>query len=545
MAGHDTTIRILTWNTLESGEGGAFSNGWGCPLEIRRRDELARVLNTTTATTTYDTDNNNNDDDDWFQTKAEELLTRERHERLRAAMKKEAAKHNDNDNPAADFWLFQEVTDGDAWDDDLNSNYLGYNRVPCPSEILASGETGTTLRRVYVRNGAGWSHIRSVPLSSSDALLGGCLAEFELELDLDESNSTNADDENEGTAAAPRPSLALVNLHGKSRNMRDPVLRREGMNRMWEQVGAHLRSSSSNNNSNDHDDDGRSWQQRVVLCGDWNTQLTNLVGDLRAAMGGKGNGNSNGNGDDHDSDASGGSGEVVWEPVVGLLDNATATETGYPLFSTNHEDGFLAQYDGCLFVRKNTINPNVNSKPISGSAGGVELELELELEATSWNPEGFMPKGHNGRLTGDFRYHPGGSSSNSNSSNDQDAEEGVYLDGRLLPGSKPSQGLSDHLRIYTDIRVRRHGDQLQQHGNSTTHYDHLDAKKHQQQLQLQLQQRRPRRHYSNRGNDNEAGNDDKGDFGGLDEADDSSSSSSNHNDDDDDKHIPKKKGLRG
>lgn len=30
-------VKILSWNTLESGEGGAWAEGWGCPLEIQRR----------------------------------------------------------------------------------------------------------------------------------------------------------------------------------------------------------------------------------------------------------------------------------------------------------------------------------------------------------------------------------------------------------------------------------------------------------------------------------------------------------------------------
>eukprot|EP00532_Pseudo-nitzschia_australis_P002136 CAMPEP_0168187098 /NCGR_PEP_ID=MMETSP0139_2-20121125/14828_1 /TAXON_ID=44445 /ORGANISM="Pseudo-nitzschia australis, Strain 10249 10 AB" /LENGTH=158 /DNA_ID=CAMNT_0008109237 /DNA_START=139 /DNA_END=612 /DNA_ORIENTATION=- len=120
-------MRILTWNTLESGDGGAFSDGWGCPLEIYRRDELAKVLkcdiNSNVSSKSSDCFNNeeNDDDNSSFQTKAEKMLTQERQERIRKAILREIYRESDssssNNDPFVDFMLFQEVTVGDLWDD--------------------------------------------------------------------------------------------------------------------------------------------------------------------------------------------------------------------------------------------------------------------------------------------------------------------------------------------------------------------------------------------------------------------------------------------
>jgi len=372
-------VKILSWNTLESGEGGAWSNGWGCPLEIQRRDELIQTIIV-------------DGDYDAAKTKAEHVLTQERYHRLRNTMLDEILYSSE----PIDFLMFQECTVGDFWDeapldpsneDSLDKEFFVtldslYEKIPCQArnEVV----TEETLQHVYVRRNSGWKTTVATALQS-DAFVGGCLAEFIL---CEDSCSETED----------ASSLILVNIHGKSRNMRDPDLRRTSISNLWEEIGSHF------------DDTSAFWNNGIVLCGDWNTQLSDLIEPF--------------------SRVSGDSGLV---PVVGMLNNATAT-TNYPFFSTNHEDGFLAQYDGCLWFE----TPSHSSY--------------LELSDVSWNITGFMPKGTDGKLSGDhpgnavnnFTYHRGGS------------REGVYLNGMFLPGSKASMGLSDHLRIYTKIKVNHH-----------------------------------------------------------------------------------------
>ncbi len=413
-------VKILSWNTLESGEGGAWSNGWGCPLEIQRRERLIQKI---IEDGNYDV----------AKSRAEQILTQERYRRIRKTMLDEILS-----TEPSDFLLFQECTVGDFWDeppldpsqeDSLDNKFFAvfdslYEKVNCHAKDEVVSEE--TLQHVYVRRDSGWAPSSSVALQS-DAFVGGCLAEFTLCNDASKNCLDNMNDAS---------SLILVNVHGKARNMRDPDLRLESISNLWEEIGSHFR---------DKNGDSAGWKGEVVLCGDWNTHLSDMIEPFKHV----------------NSDS-------ALMPVVGMLNNAT-TANDYPFFSTNHEDGFLAQYDGCLLL-----------KSIAGASSSY-----LDLEDTRWNMTGFMPKGKNGKLSGDqpdamynnFTYHRGSNDSNH-------AGEGVYLNGVFLPGSRASMGLSDHLRIYTTIKVNGN----HQENDDTQHVD--------TQSISPLSQRRPYRKYS-------------------------------------------------
>mmetsp|Transcript_15496 Transcript_15496/g.27916 ORF Transcript_15496/g.27916 Transcript_15496/m.27916 type:complete len:219 (-) Transcript_15496:156-812(-) len=192
---------------------------------------------------------------------------------------------------------------------------------------------------------------------------------------------TEEEAENEVGVDCSQQKLYVVNLHGRSGDMRNPDKRRAGMQALWGEVETLLRHVSSS--EDDGDEQSSSWRDRLVMCGDWNTQLTDFL-DLFPK----------------------------WNvPVAALLDNETETQ-----FSTNHEAGFLAQYDGCILASSSALKFN-----------NVERNLT-----------GFMVKGKNGELGGAFSYVH---------------EKGVFYEDSVLPGTLASIGLSDHLRILTDVSV--------------------------------------------------------------------------------------------
>lgn len=439
-------VKILSWNTLESGQGGAWSDGWGCPLEIQRREELMKKIDADGGYESVDA-----------KSMAETLLTQDRYKRIRKTILEELLEPKSSSSSsiekgdAVDFLMFQECTAGNFWgepsrnsssEDSLDDVFLEnfgslYEKVPCQADNEA--DTQETLQHTYVRRNSGWVPSSSVILQTK-AFVGACLTEF-----------TRCEDSKTNCSDTKLPSLILVNLHGKSRNMRDPDLRREAIFDLWKEIGSHVNDNGMDRNTVGSANDS-SWASRIVLCGDWNTQLSDLIEPFR--------------------DANSGS---VLEPVVGLLDNATAT-TDYPFFSTNHEDGYLAQYDGCLFLG---TPPGQESSDASPSY--------LELKDTSWNITGFMPKGRDGRLSGDplgaaimynnFTYYRG-------ENDDNNKNEGVYLNGVFLPGSMPSMGLSDHLRIYTTIHIHKNDETIKANNNV------ID-----EPLLPQTDQRRPYREY--------------------------------------------------
>ena len=118
--------------------------------------------------------------------------------------------------------------------------------------------------------------------------------------------------------------------------------------------------------------------KRQVLCGDWNVHLSDVVF------------------------------EDWLSAEIGLLDNTTGVN-----FSTNHEDGYLAQYDGC----------------ITGAA--------FRIASVTRKTQGFMPKGAYAELGDIFRYDP--------------VEASLYVGDSLVPGANAKAGLSDHLRVYTSL----------------------------------------------------------------------------------------------
>lgn len=411
-------VKILSWNTLESGEGGAWSDGWGCPLEIQRREKLIESII------------NDVDSYDAARAKVERLLSHERYNRIRIALLNEITQEIED---PIDFLLFQECTVGDFWDEPSGSNANSvekeffetfsslYEKAPCQEsypdqekdEIIAE----ETVQHVYVRKNSGFETSMSRPLQSQ-AFVGGCLTK--LLLPSNDGDTSSVSENNHTT-------LVLVNVHGKARNMRDPNLLSESISNLWNEIGSYLIKDID-------------WQSRIVLCGDWNTQLSDLIEPFRQASG--------------------------LEPVVGMLENSTAT-TEYPFFSTNHEDGFLAQYDGCLFFGAPSI---IEASPSS----------YLQLEDTSWNITGFMPKGRDEKLSGD---NPGAVMYNNFTYGSENNLEGVFLNGTLLPGSRADAGLSDHLRIYTKIRI---SNEPKKSNNKSP----VDLKK-----PLEVHQRRPYRDY--------------------------------------------------
>lgn len=62
----------------------------------------------------------------------------------------------------------------------------------------------------------------------------------------------------------------------------------------------------------------------------------------------------------------------------------------------------------------------------------------MELHSVARNLIGFMAKGEHEPLLAGFSY---------------ENSEGIFYEGVLLPGTLVSEGLSDHLRIYTALSV--------------------------------------------------------------------------------------------
>ncbi|KAG7371316.1 hypothetical protein IV203_019886 [Nitzschia inconspicua] len=429
---HAVTTTILSWNTLCTRD--PWYEGWGCPLEQERRDLLMELEGLSTE-------------------QAQAVLTQERYQRIRRALKWEIQQNEggqgqeeqykdhesllnesqERNNSVStlrlpstiDIMLFQEVTRDDPWDEnDDDTDFVAlfsslYDRVPCQDDSKEE-----TLQQVYVRRDSGWRFTQSYGLKT-DVLEGGCLVELEYvdddflngeESDVDGTKNENnlhdavggsdsyfnatvstqgCDDELEKLHWEEQQSqkiicnkMYIVNLHGKSSYMRNPYKLNAGMMALWSEISDLLISTAGDDISlcNDPDLNGDSWKERIVLCGDWNVHLSDLPGiflnlgnysDVEAAM----------------------------------LDNRTGSN-----FSTNHEDGFLAQYDGCLLA----------TSPF------------LELQSVSRNLTGFMVKGENGALEGRFTCKH---------------NQGVFYEGSLLPGTLASDGLSDHLQTYTTFSI--------------------------------------------------------------------------------------------
>jgi hypothetical protein len=359
------SLTILSWNTLCYED--PWFDGWGCPLEIQRRDAMMQLNKRL------------------FPDEVQHLLTKERYGRIRNAMLEEVSLDD-----KVDVYLLQELTHQDPWDDDdefamLVEPYL--DRVACQDDYEGN------LQRVYIRKDSGWKAIRSYGLET-DVLEGGCLVELVYwDAIGQQSNGTSYEEmlllcggkEEEGLDGGDcfvnmQNRLYLVNLHGKSGPMRDPKSRQQGMEALWKEMEGLLDARNVTTSI-----DGDSWQDRLVMCGDWNTHLTDLPEAFPTS--------------------------VSSLLIPALLDNQT-----HASFSTDHEAGFLAQYDGCLLASSRA----------------------LQWMDVSNNIHGFMPKGQHGTLTGDFSYVQ---------------NEGVFLGDTLEPGTLASDGLSDHLRIYTSFSV--------------------------------------------------------------------------------------------
>jgi hypothetical protein len=383
---------ILSWNTLSDDD--VWADGWGCPLEQDRRDYLMLLK-------------------DLSMEEAQDFLTLERYQRIRRAILEEVnMSHSNTTKPIVDMLLFQELTRDEPWDeleqdkeddedDQFSTTILSlYESIPCPNpadEYYNSYNT-TTLRRVYIRKNSGYKWSRSFGLET-DVLQGGCLVELQYLSDGEELGKDDEEggEEEEGvgfdgsqesvdSATNRHNKLYIVNLHGKSGDMRNPEILRVGMSALWNEISNLLQPTLGDDAIDDPDMYGHNWKERIILCGDWNVHLANLPQAFAE------------------------SGEDP-HMVAAMLDNQTATN-----FSTNHEAGFLAQYDGCILANSST----------------------LQLVIVSRNIHGFMVKGEHGQMPEDFSY---------------DQNRGVLYEGTLLPATLASDGMSDHVRIYTTVSV--------------------------------------------------------------------------------------------
>jgi hypothetical protein len=361
---------ILSWNTLSYDD--AWAYGWGIPLEQDRRDCLMLLESHSVE-------------------EAQDFLTLERYQRIRQSIMWEEMIDTDTTKPLVDMFVFQELNRDAPWDelDDifLTTLFSLYDRIPCQDSDKFNT---TTMRRVYVRKNSGWKVSRSFGLET-DVLQGGCLVELEYLLcgkdDDDDANDTDIDGCKEVVGSTDGVNkLYVVNLHGKSGDMRNPDLLRVGMSALWNEISNLLQPAPIDDEMGDLSMHVDSWKQRIVICGDWNVHLADLPGAFTEP------------GEDSTL-------------MAAMLDNQTATN-----FSTNHEAGFLTQYDGCLLANSSI----------------------LQLNRVSSNLHGFMVKGEQGQLTEGFSC---------------EQSQGVLYEGTLLPGTLASDGLSDHLRMYTTFSV--------------------------------------------------------------------------------------------
>jgi hypothetical protein len=341
-------LQILSWNTLEYD--GAWSEQWGCPLELARRDERLELH------------------PDWSLEDAQAVLSRERYQRIQATILEELLLLNE-DHPPPDLVLFQEISSMDAWTDNITIPSNTYQRVEC-----ATAGSASTMQQIYIRSDAGWNPKQSYPLASR-LLEGGCLVEFQYE-----STAHDEDEDDSNTV----PSMYLVNLHGQARVIRNPEERTNAWHELWNELADRIRLSNNNETTTVRMDPPAAddWQDSLIMCGDWNMHLPDLLSDMEF--------------------------ELEWpNATAATLDNDTHSS-----FSTNHETGFLAQYDGCW------------------------VGADWHVERVQRNTTGFMPKGQGGRLGGLFSYNNSG---------------GVYSNGTLVPHTQAVGGMSDHLRIYTHV----------------------------------------------------------------------------------------------
>ena len=358
-----TLFRILTWNTLEYN--GAWPNGWGCPLEIQRRDEW-RDLHPESSVE-----------------EAQHFLTMERYQRIQQVMTKEL------DSMDLDLIFFQEISRSqpswtDEWEyytsdtsvspsssDDITSNsrskkkkkksssnslrgstsssrLTGYQEIPCQDKY-SNTSTSSTYQQIFMKQSENLKYVQHHDLENTTLLEGGCLVELSWQ----------------------KQSFYIVNLHAQASIIRNPSTRTEALLNFQTELFQHIEEDQAD---------------RVILCGDWNAHLVELEQEWT----------------------------LLQDVLPVMLDNTT---TSPPIFSTNHEAGFLAQYDGCF----------------------VPLAL-LSNATTSTNLTGFMPKGKNGELTGLFSAF--------------DLHKTVEYNQTVLPHTEPSTGMSDHLRVYTEFRIQ-------------------------------------------------------------------------------------------
>ena len=387
-------LKVLSWNTLEFE--GPWSEEWGCPLEIQRRNELLRVMKHSSTS----------------EAAAEEVLTKERFQRIRQAVWDDTRSHGKNRNGVVDLMLFQEVSRDHPWNNPAEFDIpLPFEKVACQEEVArvddnddddgknySSSSLPSTIQQIYVNSNSGLKAINSHMLSSDGLLEGGCLVEFSYE-DSDALSSTTT-----------TRKIYVANIHGRASVIRNPNKRAEAFRDFTSELSQLVSANSSPSSSKSKVED-EDWQDSLLICGDWNVHLSNIPRYL---------------GFNHTTTTKH-SNSVSPSFSVGMLENST---TG-SMFSTNHEAGFLAQYDGCL------------------------LGSKLNVVEVSRNLTGFMPKGIDGNLWGLFSV--------------QDSDGNVYYNQTMLPNTHPTIGLSDHLRIYTTIDIVGSGDDTEHHEGYKKH----------------------------------------------------------------------------
>ena len=239
------SLKVLSWNTLESGSGGAWSSGWGCPLEISRKDELL-TLNPS-----------------FSEDEVRKQLTDERYERIEATIR--------NDEGDLDLILIQELTADDPWifpssllsetdskDGNSTENLTEHEELVGEWEILADDKVCNlntpTIQRIYYRSST-LQFIDSNPLLNSD--IPGCLAVFSYS-----SSGESNDDKDE--------IFYVANIHAGASATRTPTLRPSAIQNLIVDIETSLSTMEGLSNST------TTYSLPGMICGDWNAHLQTI-----------------------------------------------------------------------------------------------------------------------------------------------------------------------------------------------------------------------------------------------------------------------------
>ena len=420
-----SSIKVLSWNTLSPSD--TWSLGWGCPLEQIRRDDLL-ISNSSSSSFSN-------------LSAAEQELTSERYERL------ETTILDDVITQGLDLILVQEVTPEHSWifpqqlqqqehrqqDDGDDCDYDQKNQWYELSDDHACNLDSDQVQQIYYRSST-LEFINSSPLMNDG--LPGCLAVFSHKQNQNDNNSHSSsssssssddhhdDDEVNSSDESTEFLFYVANIHAKARTIRDPDLRPSLANDLVLEVETALSVMGFNNAS-----------VPGILCGDWNAHLSTIEETFASLSLTTTNNIRSSSSNHHHS----------YNYTAGMLTNNTNGD----IFSTNHEKGFLAQYDGCILATttRRKAAATVSTDGSSSNGHNSSPSGQLEIVNTTHNTTGFMPKGIQGNLTGLFDF-------DFDDTGDYDPQQAnVYYNGTVISGSNPSIGTSDHLRIVTEFSI--------------------------------------------------------------------------------------------